>query len=327
MAERLKVGHRRCITRPTMLGPMRLRAKFNLAIVVAFLVGFTATGFLLLQRFEANARSDAIQNARVMMASANAIRSYTSHAITPLIGVERDGTFLLASVPAFAAQSHFQAIQYEFPDYSYKEAVVNPTNLAHRTTDWEADVVAFFRGHQNQHEFIAERDTPSGRLLSLAHPISVTESACLACHSSPGDAPSSMRKLYGDANGFGWQVGDIIGAQIISVSMNNALAQAHETLKTFLLLIFGVFVLMIVILNALLHYVVIRPVIEVSRIATEVSMGSQDVKQFDVSGDDEMALLSKAFNRMRRSLEHAMKLLAEEGEGSAAGRAEESTAL
>ena len=27
-----------------------------------------------------------------------------------------------------------------------KEAVVNPTNLAHRTTDWEADVVAFFRG-------------------------------------------------------------------------------------------------------------------------------------------------------------------------------------
>ena len=84
---------------------------------------------------------------------------------------------------------------------------------------------------------------------------------------------------------------------------------------------------MIAILNALLHYVVIRPIIEVSRIATEVSMGSQDVKQFDISGDDEMALLSKAFNRMRRSLEHAMKLLAEEGEGSAAGRAEETKAL
>jgi HAMP domain-containing protein len=306
-----------------MASPMGLRAKFNLAIVIAFLVGFTVTGFLLLHRFEANARSDAIQNARVMMASANAIRYYTSHTITPLIGVEREGAFLLASVPAFAAQSHFQAIQYEFPDYSYKEAVVNPTNLAHRTTDWEADVVAFFRGHQNQHEFIAERDTPSGRLLSLAHPISVTEGACLACHSAPGDAPSSMRKLYGDANGFGWQVGDIIGAQIISVSMDNSLAQAHQTLKTFLLLIFGVFVLMIVILNALLHYAVIRPVIEISGIATEVSMGSPGAKQFNISGDDEMALLSKAFNRMRRSLEHAMKLLDEEGEGSAAGGAEE----
>jgi protein-histidine pros-kinase len=305
---------------------MGLRAKFNLAIVIAFLAGFTVTGFLLLQRFEANARSDAIQNARVMMASANAIRYYTSHTIQPLIGVEREGTFLLASVPAFAAQFHFQAIQYEFPDYSYKEAVVNPTNLAHRTTDWEADVVAFFRGHQTQQEFIAERDTPSGRLLSLAHPISVTERSCLACHSTPGDAPASMRKLYGDANGFGWQVGEIIGAQVISVSMNNALTQARETLKTFLLLIFGVFVLMIIILNALLHYLVIRPVIEISTIATEVSMGSSDAKQFNISGEDEMALLSKAFNRMRRSLEHAIKLLGEEGEGSAADRADRSEA-
>jgi len=212
---------------------MGLRVKFNLAIVIAFLVGFTVTGFLLLQRFEANARSDAIQNARVMMTSADAIRYYTNHTIVPLIGVERDGAFLLASVPAFAAQSHFQAIQYEFPDYSYKEAVVNPTNLAHRTTDWEADVVAFFRGHQTQQEYIVERNTPSGRLLSLAHPISVTERSCLACHSTPGDAPASMRKLYGDANGFGWQLGEIVGAQIISISMNNALKQAHETLKTF----------------------------------------------------------------------------------------------
>jgi protein-histidine pros-kinase len=131
-----------------------------------------------------------------------------------------------------------------------------------------------------------------------------------------------MRKLYGDANGFGWQVGEVIGAQVISVSMNNALTQARETLKTFLLLIFGVFVLMIIILNALLHYLVIRPVIEISTIATEVSMGSSDAKQFNISGEDEMALLSKAFNRMRRSLEHAIKLLGEEGEGSAADRAD-----
>jgi protein-histidine pros-kinase len=305
---------------------MGLRVKFNLAIFIAFFVGFTVTGILLLQRFDANARSDAIQNARVMMASANAIRHYTSHTVAPLIGVEREGTFLLASVPAFAAQSHFQAIQYEFPDYSYKEAVVNPTNLAHRTTDWEADVVAFFRAHQKQQEFIAERDTPSGRLLSLAHPISVTEPSCLACHSTPGEAPASMRKLYGDANGFGWQVGEVIGAQVISVSMNNALAQARETLKTFLLLVFGVFVLMIIILNALLHYLVIGPVMEISTIATEVSMGSSDAKQFNISGEDEMALLSKAFNRMRRSLEHAIKLLGEEGEGSAADRVDETAA-
>jgi protein-histidine pros-kinase len=306
---------------------MGLRAKFNLAIFIAFLVGFTATGFLLRERFDANARNDAIQNARVMMASANAIRHYTSHTIAPLIGVERAGTFLLASVPAFAAQSHFQAIQYDYPDYSYKEAVVNPTNLAHRTTDWEADVVGFFRSHESRQEFITERNTPSGRLLSLAHPLKVTEASCLACHSSPAAAPASMTKLYGEANGFGWQVGEVIGAQIISISMDGPLRQARDTLKTFLLLIFGVFVLMIIILNALLHYLVIRPVTEISTIATEVSMGSADARQFNISGQDEIALLSKAFHRMRRSLEHAIKMLGEEGEGPAADTGKGTTEL
>jgi nitrate/nitrite-specific signal transduction histidine kinase len=50
-------------------------------------------------------------------------------------------------------------------------------------------------------------------------------------------------------------------------------------------------------------------------------MGSSDAKQFNISGEDEMALLSKAFNRMRRSLEHAIMMLGE-GDESAADRAD-----
>jgi nitrate/nitrite-specific signal transduction histidine kinase len=60
---------------------------------------------------------------------------------------------------------------------------------------------------------------------------------------------------------------------------------------------------------------------EISTIATEVSMGSADARQFNISGEDEMALLSKAFNRMRRSLEHAIKMLGEEGEEGGEGEA------
>ena len=66
---------------------------------------------------------------------------------------------------------------------------------------------------------------------------------------------------------------------------------------------------MIVLLNLLLHYVIIRPVRRISATASEVSLGNMDAPEFAVRGRDEIASLAASFNRMRRSLANAMKLL------------------
>jgi protein-histidine pros-kinase len=48
-----------------------------------------------------------------------------------------------------------------------------------------------------------------------------------------------------------------------------------------------------------------------SRIATEVSLGNMAADQFKANGQDEVASLSAAFNRMRHSLDTALHRLEE----------------
>jgi hypothetical protein len=131
-----------------------------------------------------------------------------------------DSEFHPQSVPAFAATEIFGYLREKFPDYFYKEATLNPTNLRDRATDWETDVVNQFRGKLSQTEFISTRESPTGTALFLARPIKVGNVSCLECHTTPDKAPAEMIKLYGGDNGFGWKLDDVIGAQIVSVPVS-----------------------------------------------------------------------------------------------------------
>jgi hypothetical protein len=142
-----------------------------------------------------------------------------------------DREFHPQSVPAYAATEIFGYLRMKYPDYFYKEATLNPSNLRDRTTDWEADIVNNFRGNSTLTEFIGTRNTPTGAALYLARPIKVTNVSCLTCHSTPDKAPPEMIKLYGSANGFGWKMDEIIGAQIISMPMSLPLSMADQAWK------------------------------------------------------------------------------------------------
>src|SRR5206468_9224132 len=127
--------------------------------------------------------------------------------------------FYAQSVSAYAAKRNFDVIHEKFPDFMYREAALNPTNLQDRASDWEADIINDFRAHPEQKEISLERSTATGQMLELARPL-VNKAACLECHDTAADAPRSMVALYGSQNGFGWKPGEIIGAQIVSVPMS-----------------------------------------------------------------------------------------------------------
>jgi HAMP domain-containing protein len=289
---------------------MGLRLKFNVAIIATFLVGFAVTAFLLKRSFESTARAEAIQTGRVILASALSVRAYTAENVRPLIGTERDGKFLSESVPFFAAQTVFRKIRPDFPEYIYKEAALNPTNLTDRAVEWEADIINAFRNDADRKELISERETPTGPSLTLARPVAIRDPACLTCHSTPSAAPPAMLASYGTNNGFGWHLNETVGAQLISVPMAVPLAKARDALILFLAALAGVFALMLVIFNVLLHFLVIKPVTRMSRLADAVSHGNP-AEEFQAPGTDEIASLSSSFNRMRRSLESAMAMIDE----------------
>jgi HAMP domain-containing protein len=288
---------------------MGLRLKFNLVLLVVFLIGLGAAAWVSHGLLVHNAREEVTRNARLMMEMALAVRGYTITQIRPRLELQLLQTFLPQSVPAFAATETLAELRKTYPDYFYKEATLNPTNPRNRAADWEADLVQEFRNRPDRKEVVGERETPTGRALYIARPIQVTNPACLACHSTPEAAPATMVKLYGPSNGFGWRHNDIVGAQVVSVPMAVPLRNAQRAFYTFLGSLVAVFALVFVALNAMLSWLIVRPIARMSHAADQVSTGNFDLPEFPERGQDEIARLGRAFNRMRRSLQKAMQMI------------------
>ncbi len=290
---------------------MGLRIKFNLVMLAAILVGWALAGVLAYELAFNNARRQVMQEAAIMSGQATAISDFTVKEIAPLLVNQFNQRFLPQSIPAWVAQTNFRALQAKFPDYAYRTVVDNPTNPADLPVDWQADIIRTFKQQPELKEHVSERDTPSGRILSVSRPIIITNPACLQCHSTPAAAPATMVDLYGPNNGFGWKLNEVIGAQIVSVPMSVPFAEAKKTFTLVMLGLGIVFAVMMVLLNLLLHFVIIKPVALISAQAQAVSLGNMDAPDVVVRTRDEIGSLAESFNRMRRSLASAMKMLNE----------------
>ncbi len=287
---------------------MSLVVKFNLVFAAVFALGLAGAGYMARSILYGNARDETLENARLIMEAAIASRTYTATQVAPLLAKQLDTDFPAASVPAFAATEQFNELHVKYPDFSYKEATLNPTNPRDRATDWEADIVNRFRQY-HQAETHGERETPSGRSLYLARPIQIHDAACLECHSTVEAAPKAMIRRYGTANGFGWKLNEIVGAQIVSVPMAFPERRAERALRGFVGAFAAIFLAAFALLNAMLMVLVVRPVTRLAKAADEVSLGKIDAPEFPASGRDELSMLAQSFNRMKKSLAHAIKLL------------------
>lgn len=289
---------------------MKLVVKFNLVFLVVFLVGLAAAGAVSDQLLQKNARDEIVLNARLVMESALATRAYTSTQVGPLLQTQMKYNFLPQSVPAYSATEVFNGLRKSFPDYAYKEATLNPTNPRNRANDWEADIVNQFRNTADKPEVVGERDTPNGKSFFIARPIQIKQESCLYCHSTVDAAPKTLVERYGPANGFGWKLNEVIGAQIVSVPTDVPIARANAAFKTFMVSLTVVFAFIFVALNLMLWLMVIRPVTRLSQFADAVSRGENlDASDFPVASRDEIGVLTQSFNRMKKSLVQAMKML------------------
>jgi len=288
---------------------MGLRLKFNLVLLGVFAVGFGVSGIISWNLLQANARDEVVRNAELLMEAALAVRGYTVGQVKPHLDEKLVEVFLPQTVPAYAATETLNEIRKKYPDYGYKEATLNPTNPRNRAVEWESDIVNAFRNQSGLKELRGERQTPTGASLYVARPIQIANPACLACHSVPSAAPASLIKLYGSNNGFGWKHNEIIGAQVVSVPMAVPVANANRAFVTFMGSLAAVFVAVFVALNVMLSWIIIRPISSMSEAADKVSTGDFDIAEFNEKGKDEVSVLAASFNRMRRSLQQAMKLI------------------
>jgi protein-histidine pros-kinase len=327
---------------------MSLRLKFNLVMFLVLAVGIGMAWMVSKRILEENAKEEVLLNANIMMEMAKGIRKYTVDEVKPAIlksaaapvapapGSTPEATastpaatpatlattqaapapvvapvvpFVRQTVPAYAATVNFNLLREKFPEYTYNEAALNPTNQAHRATDWEKGIIEYFRNNPDAKEYHGIHSTATGDYLYLSLPMKITNPKCLDCHTTPDMAPPSMVEIYGPNNGYGWELNTVVAAQVVSVPLSVPMQRAQKALNTFMGSLAAVFLFVWVLLNILLHFVVIRPIKMMAEKADSISKGQIDVPEFDVKGQDEVASMASSFNRMHRSLASALKLI------------------
>jgi HAMP domain-containing protein len=287
---------------------MSLLLRINAALGGVFLFAFALAGYICWTMLESNAQREVLAEAGLMMDSAAAVRSYTSNEILPLISAGMKERFPPQSVPSYAATQNFLHFHEHHPDYAYKEATLNPTNPRDRAAEWEGDIIQRFRNDAQTEQVVGVRDTPMGKSLYMARPIRATPE-CLVCHSIPSAAPQSLIARYGGDNGFGWQPNEVVAAQVVSVPFASATANADKDFRAFMVLMVSVFAAAFVVVNILLYRLVVRPVRRIALVADQVSQGDMSAPEFPHGGAPEIASVTRSFERMRKSLEKALRLL------------------
>jgi len=287
---------------------MSLLIRINLALGAVFIAAALIAGYACRSILEANARREVFAEAGLMMDSALAIRAYTANEILPLLSARIQQEFPPQSVPFYAATQNFLRLRERHSEYTYKEATLNPMNPRDRAADWESDIIQRFRNDAHAQEVIGERDTPMGKSLYLARPIR-NEAECSSCHSTPSAAPRTLVARYGSDNGFGWQPGEVVGAQVVSVPFASATANADRAFRAFMMSLVSVFAAVFLLINAVLYYLVVRPVRRIARVADRLSLGDMSAEDFPQRGAVEITSVARSFNRMRKSLEKALRLL------------------
>lgn len=294
---------------------MKLLAKFNLILLIIFGMGGVLISHFAYSFLIGNARREVLQEAQLMLASAESVRNYTATDLSPLLEKipEANGRFLPESIPFYGATTTFNNLRRDNPDYryyTYKEAALNPTNLEDRAADWETDIINNLRDNPSRRQIINVRSTPFGPSLYIANAIKADQ-GCLRCHGVASKAPQALTAVYGSDHGFGWHNNEIVGAQIVSVPMAVPIDIAN---RAFHRLVFFLILTMLVAIAALdvgVYWFVIRPLKIVSDSADRISRGEKNVPPIEVKGNDEIATVAASFNRMKVSLVKALRMFDE----------------
>jgi HAMP domain-containing protein len=76
-----------------------------------------------------------------------------------------------------------------------------------------------------------------------------------------------------------------------------------------MILLVGVFAAAFLVVNVLLYQLVVRPVRRIALVADKVSLGDPSAEHFPLRGAAEIVSMTRSFDRMRKSLEKALRML------------------
>ncbi len=215
-------------------------------LLCIFVVSVTLGGWVMAHTLNQNVRSRYIKHeSAILLNMMDSVRDYTSSQVSPALVHQSQDRFWPESVPSYSAQQVFERLRQKekYSGYSYKEAVLNPTSLRDKADEFEQELIQQFHDDpRSAAELINEPisdliTTPQGERFYAAKAIVVSKPSCLQCHSTPDVAPTYVVEHYGTENGFGWQLNEIVGVQMLYLPVED-FADANRFLLSEVMAVF-----------------------------------------------------------------------------------------
>lgn len=288
---------------------LSLRTKFNIAISAVVLCAIVLIYFYSGSRLQKEAEEQIFDKARLLLTTMEASRNFTSKVIKPALYKALPDRFITEGMSSsFGARNIFERISKTYPQYYFKHAAPYPRNPINLADEFELSVIEKFTRDPQLKEWQGYRTNGDEELYSIMKPI-VAEQRCMRCHSEPALAPQELLDRYGDKNGFGRSVGEVIGTLTVSVPASVVIDKARNNTMIFIGMVILFLAVMTLIVNLFFSKMVLKPIQYLANNADEISLGRLDT-HINTSGGDEIAKLAKAFERMKISIKMAFDQLA-----------------
>lgn len=296
-----------------MLRRFKLGTKFTLILSLVFVGGIVASWLILSQVLERRAEEEISARGLLLIETMNSVRHYTSTEVNPLLAgnLAVSDTFIPETVPAFSAREVFETLRQNeaYQNYLYKEATLNPTNLRDLADEFETTIVNQFRSQPDLEQLTGFTMLNGEHVFYNARPLAIGSPTCLACHSTPENAPASLISTYGSEHGFGWNLNEIIAAQMIYVPADAVFNNARLSLTLVMGIIVVIFALVVLVTNTLLKRTVVRPVEQMAGLAQKISadtLAPDDAELSTVerlaSRQDEVGRTASVFQKMAKEV-------------------------
>ena len=292
---------------------LNLKNKFNLLLVLIFLVGVCISSLALSKILYQQAEQKLTDEGKILMEMMEEVKYYTSANLLELYHQQGNPEeFKTSLIPAYAAKTIFNNFKntQDFQGYQYKEATINPTNLDDLPNHFENQLISTFKNDRSLNLLSGYKQKSNMGYYYISRPLIVENKTCLQCHGNPDDAPPKMIELYGNKNGFNWQLNQLTSAQTIYIPATNIALDVRQGMVKFMPIFSGIFAILILLVNRLLQHTVIKPINQLTRAAHQLSLNKFDIQQYWqlnyleslTKRGDESGKLTKAFLRMAEKI-------------------------
>ncbi len=213
-----------------------LQARFllGLGLLMALLgIIFAGTLYVHLQRL---LHSELSNQADLVLAQVDAVQGYVRESLRPrMLSLLPSDQFVIEAMSTSYVSRHvMERLGGALPGHLYRRVSARPRNPRFQAQGLELELLQYFKDNPEASSWSGLRQVGEKELFIKARPVRF-EAECLRCHGHPQDAPRELLASYGEQRGFGHEVGDLAGLDVVGLPVRLALDSIKESTLWFAL--------------------------------------------------------------------------------------------